>query len=100
MSSRLVDEWGNFTAMPDVVIEAWPSLGTDGVAMFLYLRYRTNHQKGHALEGCAWPDFETIRRDTGMHPRRVARGLQALEDAKFLEPVTPAPVQRRFEWPA
>jgi DNA-binding transcriptional regulator GbsR (MarR family) len=71
--------------MPDLVIEKWAVLGTDAVAMFLYLRNKTNRQRGHPLQGCAWPKFETMTKETGMSNRRIARALSVLEDKNLLE---------------
>jgi len=82
--SRLIDEWGHFTAMPEIVIQRWAELGTDAIAMFLYLRYRTNRERRHPLEGCAWPDLDTIGQETGMHYRRIGPALKILEKAGLL----------------
>jgi len=77
--SKLTDEWGFFTPMPEVVIEAWPQLGTDAIAMFLYLRFKTNKKRG-----VAWPSFKEINNSTGLSFRRISRGLKTLENNGLL----------------
>lgn len=76
---KLTDEIGHFTAMPEVVIERWGEIGTDAVALFLYLRYRTNRERGDA-----WPGYDRIQADIGWGRRRIKNGIDALEDADLL----------------
>ncbi len=74
--SKLVDRIGQFTTIPNAVIELWPKIGIDAMALFLYLRYRTNSQTE-----TAFPSFDTISADTGMTRKRIAQAARKLESA-------------------
>ncbi len=74
--SKLSDEIGQFASIPHTVIKMCPEITADGLALFTYLRYRTNHDTGDAF-----PSYDTIQKDTGMSRRRIARALRALIDA-------------------
>jgi hypothetical protein len=76
----LKDEIGFFTAMPERVIEMWRTIGTYAVALFLYLRYRTNKNRG-----CAWPSYSDIQQNTGMRRETIADAIKVLEGAGLLE---------------
>jgi hypothetical protein len=78
--SKLVDKIGQFTTIPNSVIAMWPKIGVDAIALFLYLRYRTNSQTGDAF-----PSFETIRNDTGLTRKRIAIAAKSLELAGLVE---------------
>ena len=78
--SKLFDKIGQFTTIPNSVIAMWPTIGLDAMALFLYLRYRTNAQTGDAF-----PSFDTIRVDTGLTRRRIAIAARKLEKAGLLE---------------
>lgn len=78
--SKLVDKIGQFTTIPNSVMALWPTIGTDAIALFVYLRYRTNSQTGDAF-----PSFDTIGKDTGMRRERIARAIRALESAGLVE---------------
>ena len=86
-TSKLVDKWGYFTPVPEIVIESWRELGTDAVALFVYLRYRTNRKREDDM---TWPSYATIREDTGLTFIRISRALKALVKAGFLD------IRKRF----
>lgn len=74
--SKLVDRIGQFTTVPNSVIELWPKIGIDGMALFVYLRYRTNGQTE-----TAFPSFDTIHQDTCLTRKRIAQAARKLEEA-------------------
>lgn len=76
---RLIDRIGQFATVPHSVIEMWTSLGTDAVAMFLYLRYRSG---GNDV---CFPSYDLMSRDTGMRRERISNALAALEVNGLLE---------------
>lgn len=77
--SKLVDRIGAFTTMPNSVIKLWPQIGTDGIALFLYLRYRTNSETE-----VAFPGYTDIRTSTGLTRNRIALAIRSLEAVKVL----------------
>lgn len=78
--SKLIDKIGQFTTIPNSVIAMWPTIGVDAMALFLYLRYRTNSQSGDAF-----PSFDTIKKDTGLTRNRIAKSARVLESAGLVE---------------
>lgn len=80
MMSKLVDRIGQFTTIPNSVIQLWPKIGSDAICLFLYLRYRTNNQSE-----MSFPSYATISADTGMRRERIAKAVRALESAGLLE---------------
>ena len=78
--SKLTDEWGFFTPMPEMIIKMWPTIGTNAVALFLYLRYRT-----HKNRGVAFPGYKKIREDTGWGFSRIKEAIAELEAAKLIK---------------
>jgi len=77
---EFIDEWGFFVAIPELVIKAWPAIGTDAVAVFLYLRYRTNRERG-----IAFPSFDDMQSGMGWRRERIASALRGLEEHGFLK---------------
>ncbi len=77
--TNLKDELGFFTAMPERVIELTSEIGSDAVFIYLYLRYMTNKKRG-----CAWPSYDTIRKDTGWGKQRISNALKKLESTGLL----------------
>ena len=78
--SKLSDKIGSFTAFPNAVIKLWTKIGVDGIALFLYLRYRTNYETE-----VAFPSYDKIRADTGLTRRRIAKAIRSLEAVKVVE---------------
>lgn len=78
--SKLIDRIGQFTTIPNSVIEMWPKIGIDAMALFLYLRYRTNSKSE-----MAFPSYTIIHADTGLTRRRIALAIRALESAGLVE---------------
>ncbi len=77
--TKLTDEWGFFTPVPELVIEAMPELGTDAVTLFMYLRYKTHRRKGSA-----WPSYTQISEATGWGRRRISNAIKALDAGGWL----------------
>ena len=77
--TKLTDEWGFFTPMPEVVIEMAAELGSDAVFLFMYLRYKT-----HRRSGSAWPSYTKMHEDFRWGRRRISNALKVLTDAKLL----------------
>lgn len=78
--SKLSDKIGQFTTIPNSVIAMWPVIGLDAMALFLYLRYRTNSQSE-----IAFPSYDTIHSDTGLTRRRIAIAIRTLEKYGLVE---------------
>lgn len=78
--SKLVDRIGQFTTVPNSVIQLWSKIGSDAMCMFLYLRYRTNSQSE-----MAFPSYTTITEDTGMRREKIANAIRSLESAGLVE---------------
>jgi hypothetical protein len=78
--SQLSDKIGSFTTIPNSVIQLWPIIGVDGMALFMYLRYRTNSDTE-----LAFPSYTTICTETKLTRRRIALAIRALEAAGVLE---------------
>jgi hypothetical protein len=83
--SKLVDRIGQFTTIPNSVIQLWPKIGVDGMTLFVYLRYRTNSQTE-----TAFPSLDTIQKDTSMPRKRIVKAARKLEEVGLVER------QRRF----
>lgn len=78
--SKLLDQIGQFTTIPNSIIELWPSIGVDGMALLVYLRYRTNGQTGDAF-----PSYDRITSDTLLTRRRIAQAIRQLESVGLIE---------------
>lgn len=78
--SKLSDRIGAFTTIPNSIIKLWSHIGVDGMALFLYLRYRTN-----ADTEIAFPAYTVIHAETCLTRRRIAAAIRALEKADILE---------------
>jgi len=63
VSKKLTDKWGFIVPVPEIVIERWREIGTNGVALFVYLRYRTNRTLGGGIAASRRPS--TISRLPG-----------------------------------
>jgi hypothetical protein len=79
-SYRLTDELGQFTAIPERVVEMIPEIGSDAALMYLYLRYRTNAKRGQA-----WPGYKRMRKDLTWGRTRIHNAIKALEEHALLD---------------
>lgn len=75
----LVDQIGQFTTVPNSVIEIWNSIGLDAFALFVYLRFRSNKQ-----DTC-WPSYQTISQETTLTRQRISNAISILETNQLLE---------------
>lgn len=78
--SKLVDRIGQFTTIPNSVIQLWPKIGVDGMTLFVYLRYRTNSQTE-----TAFPSLDTIQRDTTLPRKRIVKAAKLLEQVGLVD---------------
>lgn len=78
--STLFDRIGQFTTVPNSVIRLMPKIGCDGMALFVYLRYRTNSETE-----VAFPSYDTIQLETGLTRRRIAKAIRLMEVKKIME---------------
>lgn len=77
--SKLIDAIGQFTTVPNTVVKMIRPMGADAFALWCYLRYRTNSESG-----VAFPQYETIRNDTGLSYRKIASALRKLESLDLM----------------
>lgn len=77
--SKLFDTIGPFTTIPNSVVKMTKTIGTDALALWVYLRYRTNGESG-----VAFPSYTTIQKDTGLSRNKVAKCLTILEENGIL----------------
>ncbi len=76
---KLVDQIGQFATIPYSVIRMADQIGVDGLAVFVYLRYRSNEH------GEAFPSYDTMQRDLGLRRQRISDALKRLEELGLLE---------------
>jgi len=74
--SKLVDEIGQFTIVPNWVVDMGGIIGPDALALYTALRYFG--------EG-AFPSYDTIQLKTGLTRRRIANAIRKLETNGLLE---------------
>lgn len=78
--TKLIDTIGQFTTIPNTVIALCPKIGSDGMTLFVYLRYRTNHETGEAF-----PSLDTICTETGLTRRRAVVAARSLVKNDLLD---------------
>jgi hypothetical protein len=78
-SDKLVDRIGQFTTIPNSVIELWSELGMDAMGLFMYFRYRSDKN-----DSC-WPSYDCMQKDTGLSRQRISDALKVLEEKGLLE---------------
>ena len=78
--TKLIDTIGQFTTIPNTVIALCPKIGPDGMTLFVYLRYRTNHETGEAF-----PSLNTICAETGLTRRRAVIASRALVENDLMD---------------
>jgi len=76
----LYDELGQFTAIPEKIIEMIPHIGSDAALLYLYFRYRTNKERG-----AAWPGYKTMEKDLGWGRHKISENIQKLENNGLIE---------------
>jgi hypothetical protein len=79
-SGTFVDEWGQFTMIPEMVTEMIPEMGASAYTLFCYLRFRTNKKRG-----CAWPSYGRMHDDLGFGRERISAAIKKLEEADLLQ---------------
>lgn len=77
--ARLVDTIGNFTAIPNSIIEMGRELGPDAIALFVVLRFHSGRNQ------TSFPSYDTIQDRTGLTRRRIAIAIRKLESSGLLE---------------
>ncbi len=77
---NLHDELGQFTAIPEAVIEMIPEIGSDAALLYLYFRYRTNRRRG-----AAWPGYNRMSKDLNWGRQKISNTIKTLEDAQLIE---------------
>lgn len=76
---KLIDEIGQFTAMPNWAIEMGETIGTDGLVLLMALRYHSGR------DGLIFPDYDTLRKHSGLNRHQIARAIRQLEKLKIIE---------------
>lgn len=79
-NTRIHDEWGAFSAIPNEFIDASGDLSDQGRWLFVLLRRYTNGQTGKAF-----PSYKVIQDRTGWTPKTIAKAVRELEDAGWIE---------------
>lgn len=79
MNTRITDEWGSFSAIPNEFIDAAGDLSDQARWLFVILRRYTNGQTGKAF-----PSYKAIQAHTGWTPKTIAKAVRELEDAGWL----------------
>lgn len=79
-NTRIHDEWGAFSAIPNEFIDASRDLSDQGRWLFVLLRRYTNGQTGKAF-----PSYKIIQDRTGWTPKTIAKAVRELEDAGWIE---------------
>lgn len=78
-NTRLTDEWGSFSAIPNEFIDHARSLSDQARWLFVLLRRHTNQQTG-----IAFPSYAYIQDQTGWTPKTIARAVRELEASGWL----------------
>lgn len=79
-NTRLTDEWGTFSAIPNEFIDAAGDLSDQSRWLFVLLRRYTNGQTGKAF-----PSYKAIQERTGWTPKTIAKAVRELEEAGWIE---------------
>lgn len=81
ISDSLYDEWGQFTAIPNLIFDNGniAKIGVDAFAVFSYLRFMTNRKKGYAF-----PSYDLMVKEIGITRQRVSNALKVLEEYGLL----------------
>jgi len=79
-NTRITDEWGSFSAIPNEFIDAAGDLSDQSRWLFVLLRRYTNGQTGKAF-----PSYKAIQERTGWTPKTIAKAVRELEEAGWIE---------------
>ena len=79
-NTRLTDEWGTFSAIPNEFIDRAGNLSDQARWLFVLLRRYTNGQTGKAF-----PSYKAIQERTGWTPKTIAKAVRELEEAGWIE---------------
>lgn len=79
-NTRITDEWGSFSAIPNEFIDAASDLSDQSRWLFVLLRRYTNGQTGKAF-----PSYKLIQERTGWTPKTIAKAVRELEEAGWIE---------------
>ena len=79
-NTRITDEWGSFSAIPNEFIDAAGDLSDQSRWLFVLLRRYTNGQTGKAF-----PSYKLIQERTGWTPKTIAKAVRELEEAGWIE---------------
>jgi hypothetical protein len=79
-NTRITDEWGSFSAIPNEFIDAAGDLSDQSRWLFILLRRYTNGQTGKAF-----PSYKLIQERTGWTPKTIAKAVRELEEAGWIE---------------
>ena len=79
-NTKITDEWGSFSAIPNEFIDAASDLSDQSRWLFVLLRRYTNGQTGKAF-----PSYRLIQERTGWTPKTIAKAVRELEQAGWIE---------------
>lgn len=79
-NTRLTDEWGTFSAIPNEFIDRAGDLSDQARWLFVLLRRYTNGQTGKAF-----PSYKVIQDRTGWTPKTIAKAVRELDHAGWIE---------------
>lgn len=79
-NTRLTDEWGTFSAIPNEFIDRAGDLSDQARWLFVLLRRYTNGQTGKAF-----PSYKVIQDRTGWTPKTIAKAVKELDHAGWIE---------------
>lgn len=78
-NTKLTDEWGSFSAIPNDFIDNARDLSDQACWLFVLLRRHTHQQTG-----VAFPSYVYIQEQTGWTPKTIAAAVRELEAAGWL----------------
>ena len=79
-NTRLTDEWGTFSAIPNEFIDRAGDLSDQARWLFVLLRRYTNGQTGKAF-----PSYKVLQDRTGWTPKTIAKAVKELDHAGWIE---------------
>jgi DNA-binding transcriptional regulator YhcF (GntR family) len=78
--SKFTDEWGSFTAIPNVFIAGSERLSDHARWLFVLLRFYTNQESE-----CAWPSYSRLQELTAWSRATISKAIKELEKNGWLE---------------
>jgi len=78
MPDNLYARFGNYTVVPNSVVELMPKIGSSAYCLYSYLRYRIGNN-----DNC-YPKYDTISKDTGMSKPTISNAIKILVENKLL----------------